>query len=77
MNQAVALGNNDVALIAWTIDAPIANCLGFAIHRTDEQGNTEILPAWVGFAGAANAAWTPRTTADWPVQKFSWRDLTA
>jgi hypothetical protein len=78
MSQATALGNNDVAFIAWSYDSPIADCLGFAVYRqSSSQPAPTPLPAWVGFEGDSNADWQPRTTEEWPVQKFSWRDLTA
>lgn len=78
MARAVAFGNNDVAFIAWTYDEPIADCLGFAVYRqSSTQPAPTPLPAWVGFEGGSNADWQPSTTEVWPVQKFSWRDLTA
>ncbi len=74
---AIALSNNDVVFLAWEVEARLPGCLGFAIHRVDEQGHETVLPAWVGFKGTANQEWKPRTTAEWPVQKFTWKDLTA
>jgi len=74
---AIAISNNDVAFIAWRLERKISNCLGFAIYRKDSSGMEKCLPAWVGFQGQSNAAWQPKTTAIWPVQKFTWRDLTA
>jgi phosphatidylserine/phosphatidylglycerophosphate/cardiolipin synthase-like enzyme len=76
MNQAVAFSNNDVSLVIWRYDQRIPGCLGFAIHRIDELNVREVLPAWIGFQGQSNADWQPQTTEIWPVQKFSWRDLT-
>ncbi len=74
---AIAISNNDVAFVAWQLPARILNCLGFAVYRTDSAGHEEPLPAWVGFSGDSNAGWKPNTTEVWPVQKFTWRDLTA
>src|SRR5689334_20597315 len=74
---AIAISNNDVAFIAWRFDKKIPNCLGFAIYRKDSNGVEKCLPAWVGFQGQSNPGWQPKTTAIWPVQKFTWRDLTA
>jgi phosphatidylserine/phosphatidylglycerophosphate/cardiolipin synthase-like enzyme len=71
-----AFSNNDVALVVWHYQAPIEDCLGFEIRRVEKTAAVP-LPAWVGFAGDHNTAWQPRTTRDWPVQKFSWKDLTA
>jgi phosphatidylserine/phosphatidylglycerophosphate/cardiolipin synthase-like enzyme len=77
MAQAVALANNDVVLLAWSYDEKIPGCLGFAIYRMDADGESTALPAWIGFQGEDNPDWDPSTTERWPVQKFSWRDLTA
>lgn len=74
---AIAISNNDVAFVAWKVDAKIPNCLGFAVYRKDSTGAEAALPAWVGFQGQSNPDWKPKTTAVWPVQKFTWRDLTA
>jgi hypothetical protein len=78
MEKAVAFSNNDVAFIAWTYDKKIDNCLGFAVYREDiKSGNKIALPAWVGFKNQTNSKWEPKDTSVWPIQKFSWRDLTA
>ena len=78
---ALALANNDVAQIVWRVDNRIPGCLGFALYRKegtpDPAGPWVPLPAWVGFAGQSNPAWTAKTTEIWPVQKFEWKDLTA
>jgi len=76
VEKAVALANNDVVLIAWSYEEPIADCLGFAIRRHEAGGVTTVLPAWVGFHGEENPDWDPRDTEEWPIQKFFWRDLT-
>lgn len=74
----MAIANNDVAFVAWRYTQKMPGCLGFAIHRTNlTTQQTEVLPAWVGFAGQSNQNWQPKTTDVWPVQKFNWRDLTA
>jgi phosphatidylserine/phosphatidylglycerophosphate/cardiolipin synthase-like enzyme len=77
MEKAVALSNNDVVFLAWSYEAPIPGCLGFAIRRLEAGGVAVMLPAWVGFHGESNPDWDPRDTGEWPVQKFTWRDLTA
>ena len=77
-NRAIALANNDVALVAWSYDHQIDDCLGFAIHRrSSSQPAPTPLSAWVGFEDDADPDWQPRTTVAWPIQKFNWRDLTA
>ena len=74
---ARAYGNNEVALIAWWLDAPLANCLGFEITRIYlDTGEERVLAAWVPFQGQSNQGWQPQTTSVWPVQKLFWRDLT-
>ena len=76
--NAIAIANNDVAIIAWVADKPIEGCLGFAVYRTDlSTGKSKPLPAWVGFRGQSNKDWKEQTTEIWPVQKFHWKDLTA
>lgn len=74
---AIAISNNDVAFTAWQFPARIKDCLGFAIYRVDRSGQGQALPAWVGFQGQSNPGWHANTTEVWPVQKFTWRDLTA
>lgn len=76
--KAIAIANNDIALISWNVKEKIPNCLGFAIYRVDHRSQVkEPLPAWVGFEGGQNKDWKTNTTAVWPVQKFNWRDFTA
>ena len=78
MPQSIALSNNDVVQIVWKTDEKIANCLGFSVYRQEQgEDNWSPLPAWVGFEGQSNPAWTRHTTEEWPIQKFEWRDLTA
>ncbi len=80
--RATAFANNEVAFIAWEIDQPsIPGCLGFHIVREylDAEGNTTSerpLASYVAFEGQANPDWRPQNTSVWPVQKFTWRDLT-
>jgi len=78
MKKAVAFSNNDVALIAWSYDQKIRNCLGFAVYRVDAKTKQKtVLPAWVGFKNQTNTEWKPKDTSVWPLQKFSWNDVTA
>lgn len=81
MIDAVAIANNDVVQIVWRYPEKIPNCLGFAVYRKagapDAAGVWEPLPAWVGFQGENNAAWVPKTTEIWPIQKFLWKDVSA
>jgi phospholipase D-like protein len=75
--SARAYANNAVVMIAWRVDGKIAGCLGFNVERViAATGATTPLPAWVPFKGGSNSGWQPRDTSVWPVQKFTWRDLT-
>lgn len=74
---AIAISNNDTVLISWSVDAKIRDCIGFTIHRIDEAGHEEPLPAYVGFEKDSNPNWQPKNTDIWPIQKFSWKDLEA
>lgn len=86
--SARAWANNEVAYIAWDTDGKIPGCLGFEITRVylDTQGNVARrsdgsedrvkCASWVAFKGQRNPDWLPQDTGVWPVQKFSWRDLT-
>jgi phosphatidylserine/phosphatidylglycerophosphate/cardiolipin synthase-like enzyme len=73
---ARAYANNVVAFIAWHVDTPIPGCLGFELTRLYADGTERPLAAWVPFEQQANPDWTPQDTGVWPIQKFSWRDLT-
>jgi phosphatidylserine/phosphatidylglycerophosphate/cardiolipin synthase-like enzyme len=72
--------NNEVAYLAWKTDGKIADCLGFMLTRvqTDTNGKVtrRILPAWAAFNTQSNPKWEEQDTSVWPIQKFSWRDLT-
>src|SRR5262245_33343988 len=75
--DARAWCNNEVAYLAWKTDAKIAGCLGFMITRIHVgTGERRILPTWVAFDTQSNPDWEEQDTSVWPVQKFSWRDLT-
>ena len=72
-----AYANNEVIYVAWAVDAAIPGCLGFDVRRVDAvTGDETSLPAWVPFQGQTNKNWQAGTTAKWPVQRFSWKDLT-
>jgi phosphatidylserine/phosphatidylglycerophosphate/cardiolipin synthase-like enzyme len=88
VTSAKAWANNEVAYVAWITDGKIAGCLGFEVTRVyiDAAGNVATRPdgsedrvkcaAWVAFKGQRNPDWIAQDTGVWPVQKFSWRDLT-
>jgi len=82
ITRATAFANNEVAFLAWTIDGPtIPGCLGFHIVReyldaADRVTEERPLAAYVAFRGQRNPDWLAQNTTVWPVQKFTWRDLT-
>jgi phosphatidylserine/phosphatidylglycerophosphate/cardiolipin synthase-like enzyme len=72
-----AYANNEVVYVAWALDAAIPDCRGFDVRRIDvASGKEQSLPAWVPFEGQSNQNWQASTTAIWPVQRLSWKDLT-
>ncbi len=78
---AQACCNNEVAYLAWQTDGKVDGCLGFMITRIhlDAAGREverRILPTWVAFETQSNPDWEEQDTSVWPIQKFSWRDLT-
>lgn len=75
--RAYAFCNNEVAYLAWQANGRIDGCLGFMITRIHlDSGERRVLPTWVAFKTQSNAYWEEQDTSVWPVQKFSWRDLT-
>ena len=40
--KAVAFANNDIAVVAWTFDGKLPNCLGFAVYRIDVRAGTRL-----------------------------------
>ena len=75
--EARAFCNNEVAYLAWKTDGKINDCLGFMITRINlDTGERRLLPAWVAFDTQSNPKWEAQDTSVWPIQKFSWRDLT-
>jgi hypothetical protein len=81
--KCIAVSNNDVILVAWTFAHKLEDCVGCDvrripaesadIHSNEPQG--ESLPAMAGFPGDPNAGKGGRTTAQAPVQKLFWKDL--
>jgi phosphatidylserine/phosphatidylglycerophosphate/cardiolipin synthase-like enzyme len=75
---AVAISNNDMVYLYWYVETKIDGCLGFSVVRHDaDTGSSEALPAMVGFPGDADAGKKFRTTDEWPLQKYGWKDLYA
>ena len=75
MRNAVAFANNDVVTIAWSYGVKPEGCMGFALYRIDSTGNETALPSHAVFPGETIKA--GQTTADFPIQKFYWKDVYA
>jgi phosphatidylserine/phosphatidylglycerophosphate/cardiolipin synthase-like enzyme len=81
--NAVAISNNDMVYLHWSVEGKIPNCLGFSVIRHDDKTRSkQVLPAMVGFSsdtavGKKAAANRFRDTNSWPVQKYAWKDLFA
>jgi phosphatidylserine/phosphatidylglycerophosphate/cardiolipin synthase-like enzyme len=82
ITRALAFANNEVAFLAWGLDVEfLPGCLGFHIVRQTRQANGEFdggrpLASYVAFKGQRNPGMKAQNTTVWPVQKFTWRDLT-
>jgi phosphatidylserine/phosphatidylglycerophosphate/cardiolipin synthase-like enzyme len=72
MRNAVAFANNDVATIAWSYGTRPDGCMGFALYRIDANGKETVLPSHAVFPGETIRP--GQTMADFPVQKFYWKD---
>jgi phosphatidylserine/phosphatidylglycerophosphate/cardiolipin synthase-like enzyme len=68
--------NNDIAYIWWSVPEKIPGCLGFSIHRQEENHAARALPAWVGFEKGKKSK-GPKNTDVWPIQSFQWKDVYA
>jgi phosphatidylserine/phosphatidylglycerophosphate/cardiolipin synthase-like enzyme len=78
--KAVAWANNDVILIAWSYPGPIPGCIGFTLERKlarEPDSKFAALPSYVGWQGGKNDDWKSKTTDEWPLQRFNWKDLVA
>jgi phosphatidylserine/phosphatidylglycerophosphate/cardiolipin synthase-like enzyme len=72
MRNAVAFANNDVATIAWSFGKRPDGCMGFALYRIDSKGKETVLPSHAVFQGETIEK--GQTTAEFPIQKFYWKD---
>lgn len=78
--KAVAWSNNDIILVAWSYPGPIPQCIGFTLERklsSESDSKFAALPSYVGWAGGKNDDWKSKTTNEWPLQRFNWKDLVA
>jgi len=75
--RARAIAGTYVVLIAWDCDfAYTQGLLGFAIKRTDSNGNERWLPALKRFDVPPSGQPDEATTHRHPIQKFHWGDYT-
>ena len=77
IGKALAIANNDIVYLWWTMPKKIPDCLGFTIHRL-QAGKTAVpLPAFVGFDPKEVTPVDPknRNTDFLPIQSFQWKDL--
>jgi hypothetical protein len=72
MKNAIAFANNDIAIIALSYGTRPEGCMEFAIYRIDAKGTETVLPSHAVFKG--DTIKKGQTTADFPVQKFYWKD---
>jgi phosphatidylserine/phosphatidylglycerophosphate/cardiolipin synthase-like enzyme len=76
--KIVAYGNNDDALLLWTVDAVDAACLGFGIQRKLKRGQAPLETAWLeNFARpgpAPHQAGVHHLSDRWPFRSFTWTD---
>ncbi|MDE2402136.1 MAG: hypothetical protein KGL90_10765 [Burkholderiales bacterium] len=72
MQNAIAFADNDIIVVAWSYGHKLPDCMGFAVYRIDAAGNETVLPSMAVFPGFKRKP--GQTTADFPVQKFYWKD---
>jgi phosphatidylserine/phosphatidylglycerophosphate/cardiolipin synthase-like enzyme len=78
MLKVVAYANCDHAYIVWQADAPVADCLGFALIRRPVGKQESVVETFVGPGdGPKVANGTSRPSTVWPIQKFMWADYLA
>ncbi len=75
--QVRIITNNDLVYLWWSVEQKIEGCLGFTVHRVTPDGTATPLPAWVGFEPKKAKNVGAKTTDQWPVQSFQWKDLLA
>lgn len=72
MQNAIAFADNDIVVVAWSYGHKLAGCMGFAVYRIDTAGKETALPSMAVFPSFARKP--GQTTAEFPVQKFYWKD---
>ncbi|HTO54217.1 MAG TPA: phospholipase D-like domain-containing protein [Myxococcota bacterium] len=73
-----AIANCDDAVLFWSIEQKLEDCLGFAIEREQKLANGQVqrvtLPNYTGFAKDDPKSDEHRPSNVWPFQRFSWSD---
>src|SRR6476620_5752794 len=72
MQNAISFADNDVTVTAWSYAKKPEGCMGFSIYRIDNKGKETPLPSHAVFKG--DTIRRGQTTAEYPVQKFYWKD---
>lgn len=72
MQNAIAFADNDVVVVAWSYGQRLDGCMGFAVYRIDDTGKETPLPSMAVFPQFTRKP--GQTTAQFPVQKFYWKD---
>jgi len=82
ITTAAAICNGEVAYLGWATEPfHVPDLLGFHIVREHLDDHDVVieeraLASYVAFSGQSNPGWRPQNTTVWPVQKFTWRDVT-
>src|SRR5436190_11621015 len=76
--KIVAYGNNDDALLLWTVDAVDPACLGFGVQRKLKCGKAPLETAWLeNFARpgpAPHQTGVHHLSDSWPFRSLTWTD---
>lgn len=76
--KAIALANNDIVYLWWTVPKKIPGCLGYSIIRKQKGAKDVVLQGQVAFEKVkrktkGDREW--RGTDEWPIQSYQWKDL--
>jgi len=78
MIKIVAYANCDHTYVVWQPDAPIDDCLGFALIRRPVGKQESTVETFVGpEKGPKVPNGTSKPSTVWPIQKFMWADYLA
>lgn len=68
-----AFPNSDDAFVAWRSPHPIADCIGFELHRK-RNGNDESVRNRVSFSHGDPDPTTPESSVKSPLRRYTWTD---